>query len=292
MYISKNSHDSPSLRKKSVRSQVLLESVQYVGCFETGVHCWKCKKIQSHWPKWRSIFWMFVENPTNWLIWLANVGQGYTYCHLHPVSVNCLQLDNKFAHCTKESPSINDWLASQESKKTHPSVNTILPEITSIPPLEESDVCAVFGILPKLFFSWNSNLHNGSRKKTAWFFGWLPSRGTCIARQTKLRFLQKIINRNILTQVFLTAWVMEGFLGVCFFHQWDFKFWYLLQCGNMWWRYPEWIRFSWACPSATEILILPFFPHGGQVIWTRFPRWVSRVSSGDGQRVSDNKPPN
>lgn len=33
---------SPSLRKKSLKSQVLLESVPYVGCFETGVHCLKC----------------------------------------------------------------------------------------------------------------------------------------------------------------------------------------------------------------------------------------------------------
>ena len=65
MCISKNSHDSlwkkssvtsPSLRKKSLKIQVLLESVQYVGCFETGVHCLKCEKSQSHWPKWRSNF--------------------------------------------------------------------------------------------------------------------------------------------------------------------------------------------------------------------------------------------
>ena len=142
-----------------MRSQVLLESVPYVGCFETGVHCLKCKKSQSHWPKWRSIFWMFVENPTNWLIWLwlANMGQG-----LHPqsstsrISQLLAAWQKKTSSHTaqkKHHPSMTG-LPVKRVKKKHPSVWMILPQFTSILPLEESNFWQVFffGILPAYFF--------------------------------------------------------------------------------------------------------------------------------------------
>ena len=104
--------------------------------------------------KVKIMFWDFFENPTNWLIWLANVGQAYTHRHLHPISVNCLQLETK-----KHPPN---------------HLN---------PPLEESDLCC-FRVLPVVSkrFCWNSNfttprttnLHDVSRKTCLVF--WLVTK--------------------------------------------------------------------------------------------------------------------
>ena len=59
-------------------------------------------------------------------------------------------------------------------------------------------------------------------------------------------------------------------LGGLFFSSMRFQIWYLLQCGKMWWRYPEWIRFSWACHLPLKYWSCHAFLMGRQVIWTSF----------------------
>ena len=120
------------------------------------------------------------------------------------------------------------------------------------------------------FLFWNSNLHNGSRKKTCLAF-WLVTKSRYLhCEANKIAFFFSENNQSQHPDTGLEQpELWRGLGGGVFF---------INEISNLVfvavWKHV--MKISWmnsfflGMSSTTEILILPFSPHGGQVIWTRF----------------------